>query len=476
MTPDPARRPLIKIKTPWKGCVDPVDYISEMKTVVLAIVLVTNGLVSTWSQEFSTIESKDGILFQTIQSFPLNDTLFVFFSTAGKKDFNSILILPDGTQKVIRLNELKEKAIAAITSTREHLHFYYFERGKDFVALNVLSLDKKTLKKTLLTPLSIPGRVIGYDVNDSLTVLSYDQKTSLLHLHRFKNFKLSFANQYAVNAHLFREKTTFISSSEITQPSDADSDIKVYLREKYLWIIAENNENKLMGTSTIFRIEILSGKSATMGIFEYSGNKWNTMLFGEEILKVVKSKGITLTAYAFQKNEPVFSVTYEEGSAISKERAYERRGVSNEAFSINIQQSLKAWGRPIVVPFSDGNSILLKIGNYEPKLNPKSPVPVLSSGVMKLIFEMTKIGSYAFNNKASDDRYFYLKGDFIKGFSYEPNPKAIEKVIDEFEITSWQKSMPLSGKGYVTSKDAAFGFYKFEKHYDQLKIVKFKRP
>jgi hypothetical protein len=448
-----------------------------MKSILLAVALVMGLSNSTWCQEFSAIQSKDGILFQTIQSFQLKDSLLVFFSSSGKKNFNSVIVLPDGTQRILELNELKEKAIATITSSPEQLDFYYFDTTKESVTLNLLGLNRKDREKTILNPISIPGRIIGYEANDSLTVVTYDQKTSLIHVQRFKNFKRTFANQYSVNPQLLKEKVTFISRSDMTQPSDADADIKMYLREKYLWIIAENHANRSMGTSTIFRIEISSGETSTMGIFETSGEKWNTMLCGENILKVVKSKGIKLLAYDFQKNDPVFASEYKESSAMSTERAYERRGVTNEVFPIDIQQSLKAWGRPFVISYGDNsNFMLLKIGTYEPKLNPKSPVPVLGSGVMKLIFEISRIGSYAFNDKVSDDRYFYLKGNFIEGFILDPNPVLLEKTIDDFEIANREKPMFISAKGYIKSRSAAFAFYKYEKHYDQIKIFKFQKP
>lgn len=446
-----------------------------MKSIVLAVALIFSAHCLAWSQEFSTLVSKDGILVQSIQSFSLNDSLFVFFSSTGKKNFNSLLVLPDGTQKAFDLIELKDKAIATITSSDAHFQFYYFDTANDFVTLNVLLLNKRTGAKSNPDPISIPGRVIGYEGNDTLTVITYDRNTSLIHLQRFKNFSRFFANQYAANAQLFKGKVNFISRTDIVRPSDADADIKIFLQEKHLWILAENHENKSMGTTTVFKIEIKTGITATKAIFDISGEKWNTMLCGEMILKVVKSKGITLQAYDFQKSDPVFSSEYKEGGPISKERAYERRGVSNEVFSIDVQQALKAWGRPIVVPHREGNSIVLKIGNYEPKINPKSPVPVIGSGVMRLIFELARTGSYVLNDKVSDDRYFYLRGNFIDGFSMEPDPKVIEKVIDDYEIANRQKPMYINFKGYLSTQEAAFGFYKFEKHYDQIKIVKFDR-
>jgi hypothetical protein len=445
------------------------------RLVTLVFILLT--IFARGQSDLTTIVSKDGYDIRSFQAVGLGDSLFLFYKANVPKSFKTICILPDGTQKTLKLSETNGKLILGIEDLRDSLLFYYLEEEqKQLVLKGILLSRADNGKRPVGGKVVLSGKVFGsYWENRSLIIVSGQESDRTISVTRINRTSIVDEKKFQVLPAYFNERSVaFIPEQGFTQPQQAEATMKIYQQKNVLYLGID--EPAPVKRSVITKCDLASGSSTMKIFFDASGMIFKTFVRDDHVFKVAKDKNvIELSVYNFSDVKVRSTLKLLDEDAVHKESAYERNEIAKVVKGITVKNTIDAWGRPFVVVYSSVTGpYVLKVGDYEPTKFSRIPIVSGFGPIISVMSTTAFTASMALNNEFSVDRYFYLRGDPVNGFNYHgANTTLPDQAIDDYEIALKVKPNEFRSKGYLRTGNFTYAFYRLEKKYQEMRIVKF---
>ncbi|HYG02829.1 MAG TPA: hypothetical protein VD927_10315 [Chryseosolibacter sp.] len=444
-----------------------------MDTRWISLTLFTFLINISYAQKLISTIKLRGNAVKDMQAFAMGDSLFVSFLDSYPS-FHTLLVLPDGSQKVLPVPELYGKILLSAKKAGDSVQFSYLEDKGKTVVLKITAVHGITGKRhTRSEFLTLPDNLIGSFFQKYLYLFRLQREDYSLRVSKLDGTMVIDENVYKVGKNVYEKLTSdvaFITNFSHITPSQAESRTKVYVFEKEIAICIDN---VFESNTTLTRIDRISGDISTTVIPEYTNTSFRSALCNDLLYRIWRKKGISMAIYDGAR--VVDSISINKATSFSSRKSFMRNDASNLVLdNRTVWDAISNVGSVFISPVPiDSGSTFIQIGTHKAI---SKGTPILFGGIPSVmvasIFLRTLTNSIV--KDAGIDHYFYLSRNAGKEFTYTDSPTTVQQSIDKYELFDFGNPRNYSFKGYLTGVDRVFGFYIVKKSdVGELLIVKF---
>lgn len=428
------------------------------------------------------------------ECIPLHDSLIISYRIPmpikTEKEFNTLLILPDGTKKILADEILKDKVLAGVASDGQEKLFYFLDFENKSIVVKAVKRNLVLNKEVLLSEsVAIPGKLIGAAVrNNALYVYAFEKKKSyMLKVIKIDKLQVSEQKDYPLSVDLSkfkRSEISFIPENVPLGPEKIITKVKIFLQGETIAFVVDEpfdefDKTQQLFKTTVIRINTITDQVQSRFFAETRiDRQFRSAIHGEYFFRTINNKKeFTLQVYDLNNGKQLINKVIPDDAAAEKFKVIYREGRANnkitriESLSYMMYRSKEYYPYVVVNEDSLTNTFLLTWGvywdeNFFAPAIPLSPAYIITASVGNLIAQTL--------NGPGISMYFYLEGSVTTDFKITDRPTiGIGKhKTDAFERDLNQKLIKYKVKGYQEFNGGLIGIYYFPES-DKVRFVEF---
>ena len=427
--------------------------------------IVTNA---KYSPRLQSMLSGDSILFRFKEST---------FSSHGT--FKTMWISATGIRRDLNLDINPDRSLVAFASEGKHEKYYFIESEKRKYFLSCLTLDVEGGTETWnVGKLEIPGMLLGSFFSDDLYLVCMNPNETILKVIQISDLKVKKERRIALPAPLLKKKKTtvaLVDQNAPLTPAQAMAAVKIYRQDSLLLVLVDDpfdefDKNQIHSKTTIYRINLESGRYSIRFVPEISKNLFYSIIFDGHLYRIVNAKDTEVQIYKISTGEIInifkLSTFKEDPNAF----AYWVNENDN-----NIRREKYKSVVPLlnyIIADTVSSKVGLRIGS---RYGVNQSVPFLYTfGIAgALISLVSNIGLMSVPANPVIDKYFYLTGSPENGFLFTSDSGLLSQVVSEYDLEmAEENNKRYTYKSHLYGEDFAYGFY-MEHNSEKIQILKF---
>lgn len=456
----------------------------------IAIVFVTISSLSA-QKIFAKIEFPENGRVEDVQLINFNDSIFLSYRVPDMaNEFQSKLILPDGTVEFIKANELAGQLICGVTTlSRQQKNFYFLEQKRNTVILKVLQLDFKNKFRSLLPEqVILNGKFLGaHEEQGDLLIYTTEKNKFTIKMTRLHNLTSLEERNYKLSVDLSNYKNTdiaFFEENEFLGAVKAAGKVKIILKARTIDILIdephnEYEEQERMYKTTFISIDKESGESTIKMFPEFEKTNFRSFISDQYLFRTKNTfEKLVLQVFDHTTGQQVLTKTILFEKTLNRKLVYFREGRGNKVSKIeSLGHMIKVsyMCSPFVTVSKDSSSsnFIMTWGTYYDDNGMQAAVS--SNPLLGLMIVAVGTAIRQLSDGPGISRYFYLTGNPANGFDFASDAivNTIKEKIDLYEMDQQGLKINFWYKGYFDLNRNVMAVYQISS--GKLFVVKFNK-
>ena len=447
-----------------------------MQKIYLSVLLVIGFVCKVFPQvPFSEIGLEDGQA-PLVKCMLSGDSILLTHQLTSYAPKTTMWVRADGTTKVVYMGEVdRNKALLAVSSQGNKQRYFFLETKSRNQIITSLTVDI-AMGTAGWDPgqLEIPGLLLGNFFDGDLYLICNIPGEKIVRILQVSELQIKDEKKFTLNEALLLKKRTrvaFITPGKPLSPDEAIAPIKIYRSEEILTITVDDpfdefRTDQMFYKTTIYRLELKSGRASSRFFLEQSQYPFTSTLFANHLYRVKSfRKEAHLQIFDLTTGRPKTSDL--SGLSLDENHfAYQSIDATNKIESIKLKAAIPLIN--YVIPDTIGSETVLRIGG---RFGRSPTVPVLP-GLGSLVSLATNVTIMSLYNGLDEDIYFYLKGSPETEFKYTADSKLISQDISAYDLKTTTDGKRYWSKSYLLGANFAYGVY-LEKKSDKIQVLRF---
>jgi hypothetical protein len=429
------------------------------------------GVTFSYSQKlYSTITPAGKPV--NVQGMMVGDDIFLSMQVEavhGPENL-SVMVEPDGEQKVLDLSGTTGYPIVAGVKRGDSTCFYYLSHLKKSVTLSTLLLDSNTAKgQQMLNHIPVPGVIYGsYVEGDDLFMLCGVKNEYKLRLLQIRNGRLKGVSEFPLTFNLGKRKNqrvTFIDMANPVTPVEAAGDVKICKDGRAIWILIDEpfddkdvtvTSNSLFRTTAI-RLDLDAKTSIVKSFYQPDRSRFTSAVLGNDIYRLVYGGPLHVDQFDFYSGKKKNTAELSRGKETRYDSTYAR--ISNKCKtekSVKGVSHLERWlGAFLIVDSLSNGERIFTVGDYGDNYSGiyvfGGAVPAITS----LIITASSLIVGELVEGQLSTVYYYFRGS-MDSMAATYDVPLLRKKVDDFDNGQLKNKRRFNFRGYLVLPESTF--------------------